>query len=191
MSVRSMGCSNGAEADSVLAHHWRSGDTRDFSITGNDISPSALEQARRGRYRVLGRGPIEALHSYGFDVEPEMQGRLRRRPMLMVDAGPVRQGYEVEFVEHDGTEPLAVTEEDDLIFANNLLYHLSDEEAIQIARNLASVLSEHGVLVLGGSSLSHDSPIDGARVSGMLNEEFGLEPLFVDSADTPVMFGRT
>ena len=191
LSVRSVACSNGAEVDSILGLHRKSGDDREVSVTGYDINAAALMEARSGQYTAFGHSPAGILERFGFVTTPHMQGPRKRRPMLQVDAKPVREGSTVEFVEHDANEPLPVTEEAGLIFVNNLLYHLDDARAAQIARNLAGNLSAWGVLSFGTGTLAEDSPLEGERITGLLNEEFGMEPLFVDSAGTPIMFGRT
>lgn len=191
LSVRSVACSNGAEVDSILGLHRKSGDEREVTVTGYDINDAALMQARFGLYTAFGHAHARVLESFGFATDPQMHGRQGTRPMLEVDANPVREGRTVEFVEHDAREPLPVTEEAGLTFVNNLLYHLGDATAARIVRNLAGPMSDKAVLSFGTGTLAKDSPLDGDRIVGILDREFGLEPLFVDAAGTPIMFGRT
>lgn len=193
-------CSVGAEMDSFLAHYNRGGYQGVVEATGYDINGQALDAAERGVHTVIGgeRSPEaqyrEVLKEFGFEVreipdagEPVPNGAgLRNDPpkfkLLEADAAPVRENHTTAFAMQDLREPIADAGKKDLVFANNLLYHLSDEQAARVIRNLASTLADHGILSLGlPSSLINQEVIE---------EELGMEPVFTAfSGSIPVMLG--
>lgn len=201
-SFGSVGCSNGAEVDSMLALHDNGGHEGSLTAAGFDINPEAIKAARRGVYTMrrtffapFGYPPQEGtLMNMGFGVSYTHATFSLFVPTtgfrVNIDAGPVREGHRVEFVEHDAAEPLPVAGPQDLMMANNILYHLRDAKAAQVVRNMASVLSDRGLLSFGGSTLAADSPLETERITGLLDEEFDMAPVYTDSNGTPVIFGR-
>lgn len=159
LTVVSAGCSIGAELDSVLALHAKSEHGGSLKARGYDINPLAIRHARRGLYRVNGSyspeemPPIQAtLDEYGFAssviaLSPESHtfGAVRA---LEVEAAPVRSGQDVAFGPHDIREDPPQDELVDLALVNNVLYHLQPSEALRVVVNLASILSDQGVLSL-------------------------------------------
>jgi len=201
LTVDFAACSDGSEMDGFLAQYNRDGYQGVIEATGYDFNEGVLQAARTGVHTVVGEKIAsaaryeEVLTRFGFKVEdsPEvgevvpngagMENAPRKIKLLTADAAPVREGHRIRFVHHDLLEPLAVEGERDLVFANNLLYHLSDEQAARVIRNLGVTLAEHGILSLG----LHVTPENQA----VLKEELGLEPVFTDYSGTvPVMFGR-
>jgi hypothetical protein len=110
--------------------------------------------------------------------------------MLWVDGTPLREEAALDLVKHDVTRTLPESGGRHLVLANNLLYHLHPEEAMTAARNLASVLSDAGIISFGKDGIAYDQA-DSADVAAMLAEEFQLEPVFEDANGNPTMFGRT
>ncbi len=196
LSLASVGCSNGAEVDSLLALYNRSGREGIVTATGYDVNPVAIRAAEQGYYRALDwetklELPQEgALKPYGFATGYEQKGRFVPRFRLEVDAQPVRSGHTVNFVEHDGAEPLPVEGTADLVLANNILYHLTDERAARILYNMGRALSDRGVLALGNGTFAADSPLRTQPLVNMLKREFDLEPVFTNASETPIIFAR-
>jgi chemotaxis methyl-accepting protein methylase len=197
LSVVSAGSSNGAEIYSLLALNRASQDVRDISIRGYDVKSELLVEALRGVYLAYDQSRAADLERLGFrtapasDRETPSQGYVlgMGRSMLRVDATPLREDCALDLVRHDVTESLPDPGGRHLVLANNLLYHLYPEEVVQTARNLASVLSDEGIISFGKDGIAYDST-DARGVAGMLREEFRLVPLFDDADGNPVMFGR-
>jgi len=232
-TVVSAPCSAGPEVDSFLALHNKSGFAGSLAITGFDIVPESIRQARGATY-FLERDDCEdrmpalegMLKSYGFrtdfktahsvrdeahetlmrDLYPDGdQIESRGGEFYQISSAPVREGHEVEFIEHDLREPLPMAEGTaDLVLANNLFYHLNLEDASKVLHNLAVVLSERGVLSIedhgepksvmmypkgfGADPVLHKDWIKMA--ANTLSSEFGLQTIGTDKFGIPVMFGR-
>lgn len=190
LSVLSAGCSNCAEIDSILALNRVSSNPRDMSVRGYDVKQELLVDAMRGICLAYDLSRAAELEALGFDTKEVTHVTHVRSQMLEVNAAPLRRNSEVDLVKHDITEQLPEAGERHLVLANNLLYHLSAVEAFRAAYNLASVLSDQGIISFGKDGLAYDSPSDAALIGGMLSDEFGLEPVFTDVDGEPIMFGR-
>src|SRR5665213_231146 len=174
LTVRSAGCSTGAEADSVMALHNSSGFGGQLEVVGYDIHPSAIRHAGRARHYIrslvdplqkTGFRDIESiLTRYGFDVDfdvtlslpaefrqvsPESKGEAEAK-YCEIDSTAVRAPHIVSFEERDLGERPPPAGAAQLILVNNVLYHLHPDEATLIIRNLTVGLSDNGVISIGG-----------------------------------------
>lgn len=193
MFLFSAACSIGAEVDSLLVLHRSSGREDSVKVAGYDISPEAIAAARRGKYvvhRLLHESPLQQmafLEEWGFEtsVEAPDSRDLEGRARVIADAAPLRKGHQVEFVEHDLTNPLPDQQPANLILANNLLYHLDAPMAQRIVCNLAEALADNGVIGFGDE-------IPGRRpdTEAVLREEFDMEPLLQGGVGQAVIYGR-
>ncbi|HEX5744586.1 MAG TPA: hypothetical protein VFX84_04025 [Candidatus Saccharimonadales bacterium] len=193
------GCSIGAEADSLLSLYDRSGREGRAEVVGLDASRTAVEAARRGLYRlynhiifgseedVAGKRVLdeeEFLADMGFTTSREHNEHPTfSAASIIVDAAPVRQGHAVRFVAHDAAEPLPVSGEVDLAQASNLLYHLDADRAIRIARNMADILADRGVLSFGSVGSYYFNKETKAPMEAALYDDFGLEPVAIATED--------
>lgn len=219
LKVASAACSIGAEADGLLALHRQGGYEGEVILNGYDINELALAAARQGLYRIKGTDAQnlekvkEVLEELGFAASyvpydlngPERSAKIRqarlmgmRPPLheldteLVADSAGLREGHQVNFHSHNLHYPLPEPGQD-LIVANNLLYHLEDREAIGVSRSLAASLSENGVLSFGNGTL-HEPVWWVERMIDVLRTDFQLEPIVTDARygdSVPVMFGRT
>lgn len=187
----------GAEVDSVLSLQGRNGHASDVRAKGYDINQLAVAAAGRGIYRAYAPYPaIRAqqmclLQNMGFDAS-DVTGDRVAGLFTEVDATPVRRGHEVEFARHNLLEPLPESGSENLVTANNVLYYLSLERAVEVVRNLCQTLADNGVIGLG--SVTMYDPEWRKELAGVMDDEFDMEPLFEGSSpmlhDVPVIFGR-
>jgi len=152
LNLWSAGCSTGQEAYSLamvaMADPALNGE---FTIWGGDISQSAIDVARRGRYnhravatvpdtfRARFLRPAGAEPASEFDVVDELRQRVRFIAMNLAEAGAFRLNY-------------------DLIFCHNVLIYFSPPVATTVVAFLASCLKQGGYLLLGPGEAPHDRP---------------------------------
>lgn len=157
-----MACSNGAEAYTIASWLTQHAPDLDFHITATDLHQSMVDKAAAGEYT-----PDEALHSeyltsefvaHTFDrrgdlyvVKPELRARASFSQADLLD---------VTLPERFGPASL--------VLAQNVLFHLSPDQARIAFDNLYRMLAPRAVLLIEGT--------DGdLRVE--LTKQYGLEPL--------------
>jgi chemotaxis protein methyltransferase CheR len=134
----SVGCAGGEEAYSLalLLQEIPLGDCR-VDILGTDVSPTALEQARRGVF------PPQRV----AEVPARMLERFFRREGESYRVASILR-EQMRFEQHDilsaPTFPAA-----DLILCRNVLIYFSVREQEKIQQRFAAALSPHGFLALG------------------------------------------
>lgn len=195
LRIRSVGCSIGAEADSITAIHNKLGHGETLDLLGLDINREAVAAAREGVYRapVYNEGHTryiaEILEEYGFGFNVDRSQKELWRRAYYIDGNPVREGHSVQFAVHDITREPADSPPADLVLANNVLYHLGPVRSVRAVRNLASMLSPNGVL-----SIDYETMLEPIQwrgdITGVLAREFGMQPIKYSSAAQPVMFAR-
>jgi chemotaxis methyl-accepting protein methylase len=216
MRIVSAGCSTGQEVDSLLAHIKRSAWSGQVAMRGWDINEYAIIAARSGRYFMHldmpgkpeweGEELERVLDEYGFEYTPGKVSRpagTRERPnSYLIDAAPVRQGSDLEFMQCDLSEEVPAGTPADLITANNMLHHLTTQKAEAVIQNLAHNLGEGGVLSVGdtdygyipmkGSSGSYETTY-GEWLLGIVDSvcsESGIELIASNPKDLPTMFAK-
>jgi hypothetical protein len=174
ITVVSAPCSTGAEADSLLSLHDRSGYPGHIAIRGMDNNPVALVQANSARHAIPVMMPRNTwaleeedlrtmrqnLEEYGFDTDFDV---LRadwdmfpgHKLCYRAYSDRLRQGRDVTFQHHDlRTEP-PIKGEADVVFANNLLYYFKVEEAdITLANLVKMVKPDRGIISVGDVATS-------------------------------------
>lgn len=155
LSVLSVGVSFGPEADSILCyisevapHIGR------VTFTGIDISSDAIVRAKDGRYR---------LPSYFQDDEEYIRGSLPRKLgklsqeavtranglseiCWVLDTNDLREQHNLSFVTGDLTSDRLPLPDSDLIFCNNVLYHLGHKCADELVDAMVERLKVYGFL---------------------------------------------
>jgi chemotaxis methyl-accepting protein methylase len=203
LSVYSVGCSSGAEADSILALHDINNYPGKIALCGFDINPMALEYAERGFHAAeLSAEQVDELAGAGFDImELELLGTELEYPTVhLVSSKKLRARHDIKFIEHDFRKPYKDKGKADLVLANNLLYHIRKKShALRMVYNLCELLSDTGVISFGSTFFRGNKwrpklslEWTGEPLSLMANR-FGLELLI--SVETykekvPVAFGR-
>jgi chemotaxis protein methyltransferase CheR len=146
------GCSTGKEAYSIamaLMHMGSLWDGWRISILGTDVSPIAIEEAKRGRY-----------------AQMEMQRGLAINDLLrwFTPAGEHWQIKDeiremVHFQTDNLLEPRAVSGEFDLILCRNVLFYFQDEKRHAAARQIMRHAHKGTYLVLGAGEtlVGHDT----------------------------------
>jgi chemotaxis methyl-accepting protein methylase len=205
LRVISAACSIGAEADTILSFHNKTGHEGYINIAGIDINRRAIEVARSARYisRVFFSDneemlsePVTALTSGGFDFSREYEGSRRENVRFKIDSAPVRKGHEVSFIEGDIVKD--VLPPADLVLANNIMYHFTPGTAAAAVDNLASMVAPNGLLSIGGvtpsgrmgSLLNSNGPQynDWLYETGnRLASDHGFSPLPTEVADVPLV----
>ena len=144
LRIWSSACSTGQEAYS-LAMHFSSNPEKwsdwNIHIHATDISTSALDQARRGRYSQfeIQRGlPVMLMLKYFDQHETEWQLK-----------DPIRRA--VSFGTHNLLDKPPGHGVYDLILCRNMLMYLCDENRRQVLENLANALTRDGMLMLGAA----------------------------------------
>jgi chemotaxis methyl-accepting protein methylase len=195
LSVISAGCGPGYEVDSMVCLYKEGGYGGRIAVEAYDFNTLAIHMAQLGRYMVHNRYNFdgvpaqEIMSSLGFTVE-EKQRDDRKEGTFQVDASPIREGAQVTIIEHDLSKPLPRKRPAHLILANNLLQHLRRPgTVVPVVRNLASLLADRGVFSIG-EPITREATPEGQVATTLLQEEFGLEPLFYGPSGQPTMFGR-
>lgn len=195
LAVDSIACSVGAEGDTGLVACRQAGYKGQVALRGFDKNTEALDAARRGLYKVpLSHERTQAIYEHqlqemGFGVQASTE---HGRPILRVDATPVRAGHDVAFVEHD-IERSAPSGQANLRLVNNVLYYFRRPVAVQVLRRLCETLPDYGVIGLDAVTMSKPEWRD--DLGGLMHDEFDMEPLFKAHRKSwrrsiPVLFGK-
>ena len=146
------GCSTGKEAYSVamaLKHMGEMWDGWRISILGTDVSPLAIEEARRGRYSQMemqrGLGINDLLRWFTPDGD-NWQARDELREMVSFHADNL-------------LSPRAVSGEFDLIMCRNVLFYFPEDKRRQATAQIARHAHAGTFLVLGAGEtlVGHDT----------------------------------
>lgn len=156
------GCCNGAEAYS-LSYSLRSNHPNlDFSIEAYDIVEDLIEEARSGEYSAAQVRGSRFMTSQAIDDMFEMDGdKLTVTPFI---AAPIT--FEAQDITNN--QFLSDLPQADMIFAQNILFHLPRDKAEDAFRNLVNCLAQPGYLFVNGM----DTDI---RIK--LSKELDLEPV--------------
>lgn len=148
LHVMSLGCSLGAEADSILAYIGQQApELTPITVTGVDVNPLAVEAARKGSYVTPAwvlSSTQKALEGCGFTFgnkdHPRSWGRY-------IDSLQLRFNHNVEFMQADMREEPCVPEHTiDILLCNNVLYHLTPDDASSLVQNAVSCLAPGGIM---------------------------------------------
>jgi chemotaxis methyl-accepting protein methylase len=205
-NIVSVGASIGAEGDSILWYLTKMcKNLGTVSLTGIDVNPRAVQQANLARHSVnppmvpseAGKVPWDLYQLEPFKVSQNAEDH----GSYVIDTSELRSRHNVRYVlgnlaceSIDGIAPA------DVIFCNNVLYHLKLEEADSIVTSMASSLASNGVMSFGNSqrqvgfSSSQDEHayIDWRERTGVRLAQEGIEPvLYEDAAQKiPYVFRR-
>lgn len=183
-TVLSVGCSIGAEVDSLLVHASRlAPEIGKVTIVGLDINQKVLEQAERGEYVTWAPSPwnregrvdlkpFEAiLPEFRFSEYKTVEGE----PRCLISTYDFRRQHNVSFRLADLAEADIDLPAVDLLLCNHVLQHLSKNKK-QIERlimGLFSHLKTGGVLSIGAAPADKDTQ----RYINEVINEYPLEPL--------------
>ncbi len=139
-SILSLPCANGEEPYSIAIALLQNGFTT-FSIDAADISPKAIEKARRGRYeaRMLGNLDEEVKKRFfiytdgDYEVRSELKSYINFHLINLFD------------------ESIAKLEEYDFIFCRNLFIYLDESKKSQALQIFYNLLKRDGYLFLSFS----------------------------------------
>jgi chemotaxis protein methyltransferase CheR len=142
--IWSAACATGEEPLTLAMLLDQRGILDEVELIGSDISPRALERARRGVYgprSLRGGAPAELVARY---LKAEPGGAVRIAPRLL---GAVR------WQRANLQDPSAVEAfgRFDFILCRNVLIYFRDETAVRVVARLSSALSPGGVLLVGVS----------------------------------------
>jgi len=141
LRIWSAGCSTGEETYSLamVLHEVFGEQLGDFifSITGTDINPNSLLQAKKGEYhpKKTEKIPLPIFNKHFHDQEDKHLVRDHLR-------------YNVRFQKHDLLQSAFATHFDLILFRNVGIY-LSPEAQGKILKNLCDSLNQNGFLVIG------------------------------------------
>jgi chemotaxis methyl-accepting protein methylase len=155
----SLGCSVGAEVDSILAFGNQLG-IRSMKVTGVDISDSVLDVARKGEYAALlpvrpTDERVRSLRNYGFEVQWGTD-HWDEGYSHTVRATELRKGHDVDFVNHDISQdgPLEGEEKSvDLITAHTMFQYVPEERRSRFTQAVIAMARTEGIISLGPARL--------------------------------------
>ena len=158
---------------------------------GYDINTLAVNVAKEGIYRVYtqmctGAEREAYMAELGFEV---LESDDPTGDSIRISVAPLDVKHDIAFVQHDLLTPLHTEEPKDLVLANNLLYHLEEEDAATVVRNLADVVADQGVISVGEAG-QLEASYRRQATADLLETEYGMTPLIHDNRDYPVAFGR-
>ncbi len=162
LRVSVWGCSNGAEPYSIASVLLRERPDLELTVRAFDIDESMLAKARSGSYThaevfrnaTLDPGFVEATFSRQGDsyrVKPAIRRHVSVESGNLLDADLVER-----------------TERSDVVFVQNLLYHLKPTEAKQAFEHICRMMKPRAALFVDGMD-------PGLKVR--LTEAYDLEPL--------------
>ncbi len=209
LSVISIGCSMGAEVDSVLALCNGMDQPPKLEVLGIDANPKMIEIARNGLYSVGAKAQSigrvrKTLAELGF-LTPD--GWHKREDMpddymaARINPIEVRRGHSVHFSVDDIRQPVLVDKKANLVLINNVLFHWPTSVAENIIRNTASLVAPNGVLSIGDADMCGIENKNGRsiayrkfvkkKLTNILRDEFGLEPVAETPRGTPAVFASS
>jgi chemotaxis protein methyltransferase CheR len=165
LRIWSAGCAAGEEPYSVAILLERLlPDIEDWQILilATDISVSALERARRGRYRPWSfrEIPAEIERTYFVDCgqEREILPRIRERVTFA----------RMNLVDERYPSVLSNTSRMDLVLCRNVLLYFGPRAAAEVRRRLHDAVTEGGWLMLGQAEAPPESPpgFEARRIGG-------------------------
>jgi chemotaxis protein methyltransferase CheR len=151
LRILSAGCSSGEEPYSLamaLMEKYGASVARLFTFAGGDIDSTVLAKARQARYTDFSfRGVPEAIKQRYFDSD-------RRGHILKDEVRQLVSFHELNLLTTDS--PLFLQNFDIIFFRNvSIYFDVPTRELIQ--RNLASLMKDDGILVIGASeTLAND-----------------------------------
>jgi chemotaxis methyl-accepting protein methylase len=160
-----IGCSSGAEAYTISAalHRYRPGTS--FSIHGVDIDPYMITRAEAARYH------IDELRIYPrcYDEAVRSLFMQERADESVYDIKPeVRRNVTFSVGNALDPELSAKCGKADIVFAQNLLYHMKPADSKLAFFNLCSLLNPRAALFIDGMDLD---------MKQRLTRQVGLTPL--------------
>jgi len=165
--VAVLGCSMGAEAYSIA---WRIRSARPdikLILTAVDISPNAVEFAKRGVYPLTSADPmVSAMFERMSEAEKkdifDTDGRVATVKPWIGEGIQWRTG---DVGEPDIVDALGPQE---MVLASNFLCHMSPFEAERCLRNIARLVRPHGYVIVSGIDLN---------VRSKVAEDLGWKPV--------------
>lgn len=151
LSVLSVGSSFGPEADSIMAYLTIvAPEIGKVSLTGIDINPTVVDQAKAGKYWTESRHhkSVTALCRAvsGITSEPAAAEQLDDGKGWLIDTNNLRAAFDVQFLCHDlGADEMALPPAD-VIFCNNVLFYVDPETADGLVGAMIKGLNPGGTL---------------------------------------------
>ena len=162
LQITLLACSNGAEAYTIASWLRMTFPDLDFHIQASDLHPGMVARAAAGEYSddealhsdYMTRYFLEATFDTGggvYKVKPEIRRHVSFSPASLLDGA--------ELVSRFGTAPLVI--------AQNVLFHLTPEDAAKAFSNLVQLTAPGGVMMVEG--MDQDLRVE-------LTRQYGLEP---------------
>ncbi len=161
LSVLSVGCSVGAEADSLLTL-LKSGGAGPIDLIGVDVRKDVIDCANKGQYETRlikdeddNQRIKSVLSRYGFtivssiDVTEEVTDE--NGVVHHFNSLAIRNNNSVDFRVHDLAEEGPIDDiNPDLVIIHNLLYQIPTVSRRRILERIFSMMNEYGILSLDG-----------------------------------------
>lgn len=189
-TVLSVGCSIGAEVDTVLSHVTQTAPgVGSIMIRGYDVNNEALAHARRGLYEIEYRGDLSLLDQ--FDISPR-EGNAAHA--FMADSTGLRRKHDVAFdnIDLSKTEIPNTVPEADLILCNRVLGHMNFRRSEPLIRGMHHCLRASGILSIGGMPIPVHNDM-AKNVLELIQSELGLRPILWSrwlSQENPFVFRK-
>jgi chemotaxis protein methyltransferase CheR len=161
LNITVFGCSNGAEPYTIAAYLMQRAPQVDFHIQASDIDFKMIQLATTGEYtesEVTSRsGAPPSFYTFAFDRTGE---RYKIKPAIRS-----RVTFQQKSITDDA---LSTTGLSDIVFAQNIFFHLDPDVATQAFHNVYRILKPGSALFIDGMDLE-------MRVS--LTRSLNLSPL--------------
>ena len=141
-----LGCSTGAELYSVLWMLRTMRPGQEIRAVGIDISASCIEAAAAGRY------DLQATEVAGLSLTP-YEGLFSREGESLRIQDWLRKGIEWCVGDVCSTDLLTRFGLQDIVLANNFLFHMSPQRAEACLRNIGRLLAPNRFLFVSGADL--------------------------------------
>lgn len=160
LKITVVGCSEGAEVFTIIYTHHKARPGEEVKVSAFDISESALEIAKSGRFnansRVLSTLTDEEANGLFDKVGDDLQVKDQFRNVDWYLQDPTR-------------EPIASKHpKQDIVVANRLLFHMGRKEQYRALKAIASMIRPGGYLFVSGVDLG---------VRTRIAKEFELQPI--------------
>jgi chemotaxis methyl-accepting protein methylase len=154
LKIAVLGCSNGAEAYSILWTVRKANPQLEVAMYASDIAPDILAIAKRGVYSLTSN---DLMDSAIFEriTEQEMQEMFDRLDDDLVSVKPwIRKGIDFQLADAGDPGLAARVGTYPIVVANRFLCHMPPELAERCLRNLVSLVEPGGYLFVSGVDLA-------------------------------------
>jgi len=152
LRIAVLGCSNGAEAYSIVAAVRSAPQDLNVVVHAVDVSDEILQRAREGAYSLAAPELVDA-PLFERMTEADIRAMFDRDGDRVTVKSWIREGILWHCADAADPALLAVLGQQDVVAANNFLCHMNPPEAERCLRAIARLVRPGGHLVISGIDL--------------------------------------